>query len=142
MLGSYKVKEQGPAITVRTTVCGDDFVSIDFIACFRCTRKQLPGVRIDWPHNNKWPQAKEQVSKVLDCHLNFVPKKNYTFDISYNEMEKQLSKFADSDDGKRKMCQRLLKSFNEIFWSEDIENPFIASYKLKVKYILSVKVIK
>ena len=133
MLGSYYVEEHGPAITVKTTVCGKDLVSIDFTACFSYKREQLLDVRIDWPHNNRWPRTKKQVTKVLDCHINLVPKKNYTFDISYNEMEKQLSKFADSDDGNRKMCHRLLKSFNEIFWSEDSENPFIASYRLKVK---------
>ena len=128
----YSIEENGPAITVIAFVMGGTKISIDFTIVIPLKRPD----RVEWPYNSSWPDT-ELVSKVLNCNINLVAKKNYEYEVSFNELEKQLSLFADTDDhGIRKKCHRLMKSFDKKFWSLDDNKPFIDSYRLKVNIML------
>lgn len=123
----------GPALTLKYEHPDEKIqfpISIDISPAVN-TRLPFNELDIQWPREaswTPWPSLKLQRA-VKAKGVMMVAKQNFFWCASFAECEKELSKHADEDGGLRKQVHRLIKSFNDRFWSKQTKH--LSSYMIK-----------
>lgn len=144
----------GPALTLQTTVTTRDGkthpVSMDLAVMIRAGLEFLP--EMGWPVREtscsvsyiclpcspwsvsytvpvkSWP-PQDKIDAILEKGINVVAKKQFFWQVSFVELEKELVGEIDKDGGCRKEVHRIMKS---VFYNACKEKPVLTSYMLKV----------
>lgn len=119
----------GPALTFNIIREGGENISVDLVPFF-----DLPHL---WPSGSDWPRPQthrwlngDKIRSVRAKGVQLVPKKNFSWLISFNFAETELLEGIDTGTGCRKMALRILKHLNNTHWCK-MTKPPVSSYTLK-----------
>lgn len=121
----------GPAITL--TIITDTLpfeVSVDLAPM--CDTKLPFKSSINWPRKEaRWP-PQEKINMIKAIGISVVAKKDFNWTLSFASCEKELIIQIDANEGVRKKCHRIMKSFREAYWCPNGIKQVLTSYHLKV----------